>query len=543
MKNEYTYWLPDKNGNQQKHETDNNAVIIIGANGAGKSHLGAWIERHGMSNVHRIPSQRSLNFNPNLQLKSYGEAESLVLYGVDKSIYPNLVKNKEQRWGKADGSEDTIKLINDFDDILAALLAIDSNENRNYVEACKKAESEKQEKPDVPLTTVSKLHSLWTNIFPQRELILEDSRFYAKEPGSNNRYSANQMSDGERAVLYFAAQILCIPEGRSILVIDEPELHLHRSLSNRLWSALEKFRPDLLFIYITHDTDFAARHQFADKYWVKAYHGNSKWEIQKIEGSSLPEELLLTLLGNRKNIIFVEGDENSFDSRIYSLIYKDYFIVPCGGCERVKSYTKAFRNESQLSDFTAFGIIDRDFHSDEELKKYKDDHVFCLKVAEIENLFITEEMFKAVADLMACEPDSVNKAINFVWHTKFDNLLDKQICAATITTVKEKLSRIEISCKKLNDVKTSFDQAIDDLDVEKIKSEIEKKFNLLKSQGSYSDILKFFNEKSASKCVGHFFGITDNDYQDTIIRQINAGNQNFIDAIKKYLPNSSEIPY
>ena len=541
-KQHFTYWLPDKNGNRQIHRTNNNAVIIIGANGAGKSHLGAWIEQNGMDEVHRIASQRNLNFSENIPLKNYDQSEKNVLYGTAMSDHEFQVL-KTQRWGSIDADEYTVRLINDFEDVLSALIAAYNKEASDYLQSCQDAENNGDDKPLAPQTLLNKLKSLWDEVFPQRELLLDDSRFFAKGRNKESvRYPANKMSDGERAVLYFAAQVLCVPNNK-ILIIDEPELHMHRSLSNRLWSALEKFRPDLLFIYITHDTDFAARHQFADKYWVKAYHGKGQWEIQQIKGSSLPEDLLLTLLGNRKNIIFVEGDGSSFDSRIYSLIYKDYFIVPCGGCERVKSYTKAFSSERQLSDFTSFGIIDRDFHSEEELEKYKDDHVFCLKVAEIENLFITEEMFKAVADLMASGPDSISKSIDFVRHTKFDNLLDKQVCAATITTIKEKLSGIEIRCKKLNDVKSSFDQAIDDLDVEKIKSETQKKFNSLKSQGSYSDILKVFNEKSVSKCVGHFFGITDDDYQDTIIRQINVGNQNFIDAIKKYLPDSSEIPY
>ena len=84
-KQKFIYWLPDKSGNQQKHETDNNAVIIIGANGAGKSHLGAWIEQNGMDEVHRIASQRNLNFSENIPLKNYAESEKNVLYGTSIS--------------------------------------------------------------------------------------------------------------------------------------------------------------------------------------------------------------------------------------------------------------------------------------------------------------------------------------------------------------------------------------------------------------------------------------------------------------------------
>ena len=35
----YTYWLPNENGTRVDYESGSNAVIIIGANGAGKSRL------------------------------------------------------------------------------------------------------------------------------------------------------------------------------------------------------------------------------------------------------------------------------------------------------------------------------------------------------------------------------------------------------------------------------------------------------------------------------------------------------------------------
>lgn len=38
----FTYYLPDANGNKIEYGTSSNAVIIIGANGSGKSKLGAW---------------------------------------------------------------------------------------------------------------------------------------------------------------------------------------------------------------------------------------------------------------------------------------------------------------------------------------------------------------------------------------------------------------------------------------------------------------------------------------------------------------------
>ena len=105
------YWLPNERGEKIDKETENNSVIIIGANGSGKSKLGAWIEQQNLEKVHRIGAQRKLNFNENIQLKSYEEAENLVFYG--NSTPSN--KGHRWEWGKL-----TTKLIDDFEYVLAA---------------------------------------------------------------------------------------------------------------------------------------------------------------------------------------------------------------------------------------------------------------------------------------------------------------------------------------------------------------------------------------------------------------------------------------
>ena len=87
---------------------------------------------------------------------------------------------------------------------------------------------------------------------------------------NDKEYPGRDMSDGERVVLYLIAQALSVPNNK-ILIVDEPEIHLHRSIMNRLWTAIEDERQDCLFIYITHDTQFAANHQDTKKIWVKSF--------------------------------------------------------------------------------------------------------------------------------------------------------------------------------------------------------------------------------------------------------------------------------
>lgn len=186
-----------------------------------------------------------------------------------------------------------------FQQCISCTNCLKNNDNEKFVIECKTAPT-REERPDPPFTAIDKLIQIWDMIFPQRTLRIEDAKFLAilTRGESEIQYSSNQMSDGERAVLYLAAQVLCVPANKT-LIIDEPEIHLHRSIMNRLWSALESFRPDCLFIYITHDTQFAAAHGQSDKIWIKDFDG-THWKLEKLEDSELPEELLFDILGSRK---------------------------------------------------------------------------------------------------------------------------------------------------------------------------------------------------------------------------------------------------
>ena len=283
---------------------------------------------------------------------------------------------------------------------------------------------------------------IWSSVLPQRKLIEDDSHFFAvlSKDGKEEKYSSTQMSDGERAVLYLTAQVLCVPENK-VMIIDEPEIHLHRSIMNRLWKTLESYRPDCLFIYITHDLQFAAAHGNVDKIWIKEFDGQN-WKFEKIEGSELPEELTLEILGSRKNVLFVEGERNSYDLQLYTEIYRDYLVVPCGGCDQVIARTKAYRNSQMLHDCQVYGLIDRDYRSDHEISVLNNNGIYTLDVAEVENLFLVEELIRLMSSRFGVSDieQAVEDVKHFVIDTKFSNMIERQICQSVVAEIKYQLS-------------------------------------------------------------------------------------------------------
>ena len=162
----------------------------------------------------------------------------------------------------------TTTLLDDYDNVLKrALIALNSRQTEDFVKECKRNEKEGSVYPQVPKTVIDELLEIWDIVFPQRSIKIEDSKVIAFKQMENTDtlYKGNEMSDGERVALYLIAQCLSVPANK-VLIVDEPELHLHRSIMNRLWCELEKKRSDCLFIYITHDTNFAALHSQAKRY-------------------------------------------------------------------------------------------------------------------------------------------------------------------------------------------------------------------------------------------------------------------------------------
>jgi len=513
-----------------------NAAVIIGANGSGKSRMGAWIEQNNMEKVHRIGAQRSLVFGDYIHLKSLEQAENALRWGYEAGG----VQNKQHyRW---QGGKLATALLSDYDAALSALLAKKNVVNDEFVEMCKRRQRDGQMHCDAPYTVVDQLLKMWSSIFPQRCIIFDDAKItasYNPEEGDVRQYKGNEMSDGERVALYLLAQCLCVPNGCTI-VIDEPELHLHRSIMNRLWSAIECARQDCLFVYITHDTQFAAGHQHATKIWVKSYDG-STWDWDEVADSDLPEGCLLDILGNRKTVLFVEGDAGSLDVQMYRAIYRDYYVVPRGGCREVVVSTKAMRTNQQLHHLQAFGLVDRDYRTEAEVQALKQDGVFTLEVAEVENLFCVEELMSQIS-LHQGFTDSVkvNNAKGLII-SRFEDQLDAQIYNATIAEAKHQLSIYDISGKTAEESHDKLVRIPDRVDISRIREQKTEGYKQALDSKDLRTILSVFNQKGLSGAIGSQFGISSKGYPDLVLRLLKSGTaEDIIRAVTSYLP--TEIP-
>ena len=228
---------------------------------------------------------------------------------------------------------------------------------------------------------------------------------FARRKGINERYDIAQMSDGERNAVILAANVLTVNPG-TVLLIDEPERHLHRSIIEPLLSALFAQREACAFIVSTHELALPMANPEASVLVMRScqWSGDraSSWDAKLIDkNSNLPEDVKRAILGSRTKILFVEGQPQSPDMRLYSALFPGISVIPVGGCDDVIRAAEGLRNSSSLHDVEAFGLIDGDNRSSEDVERLAQRDIFALNAYSVESIYYCSDAMNAVGQWQA----------------------------------------------------------------------------------------------------------------------------------------------
>jgi energy-coupling factor transporter ATP-binding protein EcfA2 len=240
-------------------------------------------------------------------------------------------------------------------------------------------------------------------------------------------YDIDQLSDGERAALLVVAAII-VQDPFSAVVIDEPERHLHPSISAPLVTAAVRIRNDISFIFSSHDMDLVAQINpdftlhVRDSRVISVRPEQRSFDVEVIEAhSDIPEELKRDILGSRKKILFIEGQSSSIDVAVYGAIYPDWKIVPKGSCEKVISSILAMRDNPKLHWYESYGIIDADGREKAEQATLGNSGIFCLSVPSIESLFYLPAVVSEVCNLLQMTEGGMSAIDRFA---QYENMLE-----------------------------------------------------------------------------------------------------------------------
>lgn len=266
----FTISIPTQEENKEIQVEAGSSIIFVGANGTGKTRLATYIENSLHMKAHRISAHRALILNPAVPKIS----ERLALKGL-------RIGHADERAGEGSraiarwGENGAVALLNDFDFLIQTLFAEQSNKSLETHKKVRNGDSS----PAEP-TKFEILINIWERLLPHRELHISGDDIQVSVTGSSESYSGSEMSDGERAVFYMLGQTL-VAANDSLIIFDEPELHVHPSIMSKLWDEIESVRSDCAFVFITHDLEFASS-RVADKYVLKEYNPAPYWSIENV---------------------------------------------------------------------------------------------------------------------------------------------------------------------------------------------------------------------------------------------------------------------
>lgn len=523
--------LPKQQDRNQRVELDaETGLVIVGANGSGKTRLGSWIELESNipNDVHRISAQRSLVMPDTTSTMDYNKAEKQLRYG-------NQNGGKQHKLGSRWGSKPSTFMLNDYAQLMVSLFSEEHHISTKFRQEFKSGTDFSDK--GVPTTKLDVIKSVWEEILPHRSLSIGGAKVEVSPSDTpSKKYNGSEMSDGERVMFYLIGQSLCAP-ANSVIVIDEPEVHLHRGIQANLWDVIERLRDDCIFVYITHDLEFAASRTAAKKICVKSFDGvNWDW-FDVPDLTELPDEILLEVVGSRKPVIFIEGEKGSLDHDIYSLVYPKHTLKPIGSCQKVIDATKSYNEIAEFHNIQCIGIIDRDHRDEAQLTFLSDRSVYCPEVAEVENLFLIEELLLKVAESLCVEnpSEAVNKIKDFVV-SLFSQSKTDFASKRVSHIVDSKLKNFDGSAIGVEQLKTNLLSLHQDIDIDSLFYEQVRLAEKLVQDNDYASIIKVFNHKGIVKQIGKYFDIKPSAFIKKSKYLLANESNGLIEIIRQHLP-------
>jgi len=224
--------------------------------------------------------------------------------------------------------------------------------------------------------------------------------------------NVNDLSSGETEVLVLALDLLLIcamwkleGQARGLLLVDEPDSHLHPDLQQHLAKFLveiaDKYQVQL--IVSTHSTTLLSALGYHGQDKTSVIYLNNAVEVQEaVKFNDYMQEVATCLGGHALMgplfgvpLLLVEGDD---DYKIWSQAPRHGLVklsaIPCSG-DKIKKYQKTLEDifQSLLGDAThpsGFVLLDNDKNCSEDDHK----HIVCMKLSchESENLYLTDEV-------------------------------------------------------------------------------------------------------------------------------------------------------
>lgn len=391
-------------------------IFLLGANGTGKSSLVTKLGAQHPESVKRISAHRQTWFESDtLNITPRDRA------GLDRQFRSQDL-NENARWMEWNAAARANTVI--FD-----LIDADTMAERKIAALVRGGDLDgaaKQAGEPSPIQVINEIMRL-SNL-PIEISVQEGQRVVARKNGGEP-YSVAELSDGERNAFLIGANVLTAKPG-SLILIDEPERHLHRSIASPLLRQLLEKRNDCTFVVSTHESSLPLDMPSALVALVRGCDYQNKrpiaWTLDVLPpGGAIDESLKLDILGARRRIIFVEGGKQSLDFPLYTLLFPDVSVIPKESCRDVENAVRGLRSVAEAHWVRAWGIVDQDQRPADEIDRLRKAGVWALAHYSVEALYYHPVIVRMVGTRQG-------KLIGGDHHQMVDSALAEAVQATTL---------------------------------------------------------------------------------------------------------------
>lgn len=472
----YKFTIPTSkngiNGTLNFSLNEGTTLFVLGANSVGKSALMHSIFEQNPNHSKRILPHRQTWFTDNSTNMTLSQ----------KITYENRIKDSDRQIlsrSKVEHSSERSSM-SVFD-----LINSENVRARNIAnEVGKKDMAAANRLSDIqsPLAGINELLA-FSNI-PVIIKFTNDEQLFASKNGCEP-YSIAELSDGERNALLICSDVLTA-EPNSLIIIDEPERHLHRSIISPLLSSLFQKRKDCAFVISTHDIHLPIDHPKSSVLLLRGCQWNGRsikdWDADLIsEGDEIPNSVKREILGSKRDILFVEGTYESLDILIYQLIFSNFTVIPQGNCSQVERSVVGIKGTEKLHWINAYGLIDADGRTPEQIQELLKKGIAALECYSVESLYYdltivnkiaqrresareqeTNELFKkATSEIIASIEPHKEKLCSRLCEKQLRNILMRSLPKSKEILEGKNFHFCKDTTKLLEDEKARFDKMVE----------------------------------------------------------------------------------
>jgi AAA15 family ATPase/GTPase len=315
--------------------------------------------------------------------------------------------------------------------------------------------------PNFVRPNISKLKNLF-KLIPPKEL--EEVDINAIPPKYNIKtplgiIDLDHLSSGEKEILFVYTELLRLGLNNSIILFDEPDLHLNEKIQNKVPSILANLGTNNQIWIGTHSTAIINSSDSDNIFRLSNF--SDKNQMSKIGVEKDRMDLIYELVGNNtltkgEKIVFVEGIEKTdkyilekwFDDPQDNLVFVSSDSI--NQINRINEASLSLMNKRPRYNYF-YCIRDRDFMSNEEYDRYTKSgkNIFVWKRYHIENYLLHAQALFNVSRLLPNSPfrspdDCINMIKGLVTRNK-DTFVNKLMQLDLYSVLNVSKARIKIS--------------------------------------------------------------------------------------------------